>query len=46
MLRGTLAGWTPDGAHVVEEKYFVPLPGIKIRFPGSLARVLVTVWAG
>jgi hypothetical protein len=34
---------TRDSAHVVEEKYSLPLPGIEILFPGSLARVLVTV---
>jgi len=34
---------TRDSAHVLEEKYFLPLPGIEIGFPGSLACVLVTV---
>jgi len=34
---------TRDSAYVLEEKYFLPLPGIEIRFPGSLACVLVTV---
>jgi len=34
---------TRDSAHVLEEKYLVPLPGIEMRFPGCLARVLITV---
>jgi hypothetical protein len=34
---------TRDSAHVTEDKYLVPLPGIEIRSPGCLAHVLVTV---